>query len=192
VGVERITGFYYVSATETNDVGDEITINETTVSLFRVNDNRIGALLLPTATARVALDGIVAGGVTIGGNFGYASSSADVTDSGGNSDTLTISAFAFNPRVGYLYSTSERVSLWPRLGFEYVAGSVDERGSFSSKMFAITIEPMLVIHPLANTGILLGPIADIGFAGGTESDGGSKTDDTMWSVGFAAGLSLFL
>jgi hypothetical protein len=156
---------------------------------------------------RLALDYTVTKGLTIGGAvyaFFTLGSSSEVKT--GSTTTSTEGAkrtiFGIAPRVGYVFSLTEAVAFWPRLGFSFTTGSDTEQPSNNTQrtssisQLALHVEPMFALMPVRNFGFTLGPVIDIPLTGSlsveTKTGGTStKVDAEKYSqfhVGLTAGL----
>ena len=78
----------------------------------------------------------------------------------------------FSPRVGYTFELSKLVTFWPRGGLTYM--KIED-----SSLFGLTLEPMFVLWPRPNWGVLLGPTLDFEFIG---SNGGDS-ERSEFSIG---------
>jgi hypothetical protein len=103
------------------------------------------------------------------------------------------------PRVGYSYAFNGWIGVWTRAGVSYVRASREvprpeslPEGSFRRiSAWALTMEALVVVTPLPDLAITVGPNADIGLAGSADQDASSfgfRTTD----LGLHAGLSVFL
>ena len=201
VSADRLFGFYSINITETES-GAETETNSTLVNLLWA----IGDPSAPSIVPRLAIDGVVGPGVTLGGSIGYVSFAGETTDAGTTQDNPTQAFFVFNPRVGYIASLSDVISLWPRLGFAYAANSLDFEDSVSGvsidrtvTLTFLTIDPVLVIHPIPHVGFLIGPVIDISLSGSTDASVSgappgsfiAEPDVSEQVYGLTAGLAVF-
>jgi opacity protein-like surface antigen len=156
---------------------------------------------------RLAFDWIPVRNFTVGGAL-WAFTQLSATDShspaGGSStssDQPKVTYWGVAPRVGYIVSLGDTVSLWPRAGVEYhnvSASSVNGQASPSITQFSIEAEVMLVISPWNHFGFTVGPTLDVPVVGkstssaamGTGTTGASATsiDSAMLQVGVSAGM----
>ena len=159
----------------------------------------------PSMIPRVAFDGIVvgAGGLTLGGAIGYASSTgtrvAMTTPTMTSSDPGRVSVLVA-PRVGYLWSIGRKVTLWLRAGLAYSSTTTKQTDETAAHItrevqhLELAADPALVFSPVRHLGFMVNPFADVGIAGRhrvsvVEADGrqGQNEASYRWS---GYGLSL--
>jgi hypothetical protein len=165
----------------------------------------------PFAVPRLAIDFFVGNGVTVGGSFGFASTSGSSkstthrfsqgssTSIDKNADLPDISSFVVAPRFGVVVPAGKQVAFWLRGGVTYFHSSSEEtettpatssgggtstKTTGSSSGTALTFEPTLVIMPAPHVGLTLGPVFDIGLEGSAEAEGTATQGGT--SVTFRA------
>jgi hypothetical protein len=80
--------------------------------------------------------------------------------------------FLLSPRVGYDIPLSKIFTVWPRGGLTFV--KQDEL-----TLLGVSLEPMFVLWPRPNLGVLLGPTLDFEFMGSQ----GDDTSVTEFSFG---------
>lgn len=121
------------------------------------------------AIPRVGLDYFIIDGLSLGGSLTILSTSVHDARDPRNDGSAT--DFLLAPRVGYAYMFGDVVGIWPRGGITYTHGSVDpdQGGGDSNHYFALEIDVPLIIAPVKNFGITVGPLFDITL-------GGSQTD----------------
>jgi hypothetical protein len=164
----------------------------------------------PYTMPMLTFHGVVAGGLTIGGGIGYASTSGkhdSVSSSGGtvSIDDPTRTAIAFAPRIGYLASFSPTFGIWAKGGITYFSQKSESPpytdcstgpcltiggGESSINGVAIALDPMIVLSPVPHVGIIFGPTLDIGVSGTMAQTGGADRDLTLSNFGVAAGIAL--
>lgn len=127
---------------------------------------------------RLGIDYVALEHLTFGGSLAYASVDPD---RGG-----TVSAFLFEPRVGYLYSFNKTIGIWPRGGVTYHSFVVD--GGQTYKAFAFTAECPVTLSPTQHFAFHVGPTFDIDLFGSVKNPDGRSADATMRSLGLNAGL----
>lgn len=168
VGAERLTGI--VHGTIKNDpfpgqnpnAGDEDGITSVAFlgnGLFSADDSR-SMFFMP----RVGFDYFIIDGLSLGGSFTVHTISDNDEDS---ANDVSFTNILFAPRVGYAYMFGDVVGIWPRGGISYVHGSVDpdQGGGASSHYFAFEIDVPLIIAPVKNFGITVGPLFDVTLGG---------------------------
>lgn len=131
-----------------------------------------GGLPHPSQMARIGVDGFVIDHLSLGGSIGFAS----------YGDDLDQSVFLLAPRVGYFAGISRHVGFWGRGGFTFYSVEGDDP-DFSQLMF--TAEAMFTFAPNDGFAFLVGPVLDLGFAGGWDPGDESYRDRL---IGLAFGL----
>jgi hypothetical protein len=176
---------------------------------FSGNTVAINPFIIP----RVAFDGMLGNGLTLGGSISYfvASGEQESPDLGSGAirkqDTPTSSVFLLAPRLGVMLQASPKIGVWLRGGVTRVSMSTEEEetdpdtgqtfvDTNTITMVDITLDPQLVFAPVPHVGILLGAAVDMGVSGTierTNSIGGTsvKEEDgfTATSYGVTAGLA---
>jgi len=135
----------------------------------------------PFEIPRLGFDYLVVDHLSIGGSLGYASLDPDP----GESQTM----FLFAPRIGYLYSFSHVIAIWPRGGFTYHSTSAGN--DYDDKGFALDLECPFTFSPAAHFAFQIGPSFDVDLFGDSTRHAGNvdvKNDLTYRSFGLNAGL----
>jgi hypothetical protein len=158
-----------------------------------------------SAIPRLSFDITVAGGLTVGLSFGYVAAGSEYKQDGGDAvKGPDLSGFAVNPRLGYAVMFGDAVGIWPRVGFTYTSWTTEQEipGTVPLQTYSATyglqfvdIEAMLVISPVPNMGITIGPVVDIG-VGGTFQEAqagvdGPEWDASMTDFGLVSGLLVY-
>jgi hypothetical protein len=184
LGAERLTGIIHDDV-NVGSGNNEVSRGVTVVDFLGASQN--SAYQAP----RIAFDGTIIDGLTLGGSFTIVNVSADSgTVFGGTQGT----EFLIAPRVGYAYMFSDIVGIWPRGGFSYwhfSTGTENGNTSFSEHAFAFDVDVPLVIRPMPNFGITVGPILDVTIGGSaTQSSpaGDVSQDLSVVQFGLTAGL----
>ena len=207
---ERLFGVASSTAT-TEQMGTETDVTTTSI------DIGVRPSQSPWSSPRLALDGFVIDGLSLGGGLGFSmvslSAGADVNGTSADIDVASGWTFVVAPRVGYAYMFNDTVGIWPRAGLSLFFGNVtletnpldgqdlDGDGmpdvtasspDVSLHGIALTAELPLVITPAEHFAILLAPTLDFGVAGGASSDdAGASTeqDITITDLGLQIGLA---
>jgi hypothetical protein len=175
VGGERLMGIFYGNLQNDpfppDPIGDEYGVTTFTllgngVALdtggFAGIDAR-SMFVIP----RVGLDYFIIDGLSLGGSLTLLSHSVHVDRAPDND--FSAFHFLFAPRVGYAYMFGTVVGIWPRGGFAFASGSVDldsaPGAGYSNRYFAFEIDVPLIIAPVKNFGITVGPVFDVTFGG---------------------------
>lgn len=149
----------------------------------------------PWSVPRLALDGFVTDGLSLGTALGFSTTSISAGASmGGASGDVDIGSswtLVLAPRVGYAYMLNDSVGIWPRAGLSLFFGStgLDEgalgdqdldgdgmpdvtfSGSdISIDGLALTAELPLVLVPVEHFAVLIAPSLDLGLSGSVSSD----------------------
>jgi len=218
IGAERLTGVF-VNKTEvklSQTVGgltatSEAKLSTTTVSVFGNNPSG------PSDVPRLALDGFVVQGLSLGGSFMYITRSGDqevtlsapgVPAQTADAKVPTESIFVIAPRIGYAYAFDETVAIWPRVGFSYASmvredenETTDPNGNpitvtdtTTTKQTNLTLEALLVVSPFSHFALAGGPFYDVGLGGSVENETTepnvptTEGDYLASAFGFTAGI----
>jgi hypothetical protein len=205
-GVERVTGVF---AHSQKDETDAVTTTDTTTEIALFGNAASNVHALP----RLALDYFVIEGFSLGGSLVfYRRSGESETEAAGatvTSDTPTITSFMIQPRVGYSFVLDETFAIWPRGGITYgntkiedtvppippATGSSEASTTFST--LALTLDVAVVISPIENFAIMIGPFLDLGVSGTktaelTPASGAStsiENDNKITTFGVAMGIA---
>lgn len=154
LGAERLFGF--TSNTQKLDInGQEV---ETKYSGFGLG---WASAASPLNQPRLGFDYFVTRNVSVGGNLGYASISADQPGDNGDNDST---GFIFAPRAGYMLGIGDVFGFWPRAGLTYYSLQDPDQSQL-----ALTVEGMFLIAPKPGFAFTGGPILDFGLTGSRES-----------------------
>jgi hypothetical protein len=192
LSAESLFGFGYSRqvATETTlGQTQEAVQSATTVHLFKGSE-----IVSPFSTSRLAFDGVLGPGVTLGASFGFANTSM-TTRSDGQSEDTEVRTWIFVPRVGYLLAPSRYLGVWLRAGVGFVDVRFKTEGTeASSSSFDLVLDPMLVITPMPHAGILIGPSLNIPTSGSNTTTGSTglsrEIDNRFAYYGLSAGIAL--
>ena len=119
-----------------------------------------------TVTLRPAIDYFVANNLSLGGFIGV-----DYLKAGGSHSTT----FGIGPRVGYNLAFSDRITLWPKIGFSYSSTSVStdvavapnttvSTGASGSHL-ALNLFVPVMFHPVPHFFLGFGPALDTDLSG---------------------------
>jgi opacity protein-like surface antigen len=202
-GVERVTGVFW-NRLQLEDDNVTETSTGTDIALFGN-----GVLPNPHTMPRLGLDYFVIEGFSLGGSLVYWRTSGETENetaaASNTSDDPTISQFLIHPRVGYSFVIDETFAVWPRAGITYGnvkientqpnptgTGTVDTTESTST--LALSLDVPVVISPIENFAILIGPFVDFGVSGTQtrESDPGGSAPDRdakLTSIGLSMGIA---
>jgi hypothetical protein len=142
--------------------------------------------------ARVGVDYLTYGGLTLGSGIGYASVSGEQEqESPGGAGAITTessgSMFLLSPRAGYALMFASGVGLWPRGGITYTSISAEsDQGGMTVEgsvgQFALTLEAPLLILPSSSFGVLIAPTFDYVLSHSTEIDGTEVDNEVSGSA----------
>lgn len=168
IGAERMMGIAHASARDDSDP-NQVTTSTTAIFLFGNGGYGAGDARVLYAVPRIGLDYFIIDGLSLGGSFTLLHASTSQTERGVTTDTGSTTGFLFAPRVGYAYMFGEVIGIWPRGGISYAHDSDDpanpiESGS-SGHVFAFDLDVPLLIAPVKNFAITVGPIFDVTFGG---------------------------
>lgn len=157
----------------------------------------------PWSVPRLAFDGFVTDGLSLGAAAGFSTSSFSAGASSGGTDadvdlgsswTLVLS-----PRVGYAYMFSEKAGIWPRAGMSFFFGGfgIDDgllaqedldgdgmpdveltAADSSVDGIALSAELPLILTPAQHFIILIAPTLDLGLTGSVSADGSASSDSS--------------
>ncbi len=189
LGAERVFGLNFWSGTFTPDGSDtDLSAHGTSVGLVMNSGSPT-----PYTIPRLALDYMVADGVSIGGSIGYLSQTGkqDVPDGTGGTteqDLNGVNGFLIAPRVGYVIPVSDGIDFWVRGGITYYSqtteGTPDDT---TTSGLGLGAEGALVISPIAGFGFTIGPTIDFGLSG-TQKTGDAESDLVYRNFGLNGGL----
>ncbi len=180
ISADRLFGFVHSKRTQTM-AGVTMSESLDSVTLFT---NPLGGAS-GYAWPRIAFDGFVTRGLSIGGSLGY----FNFSPSSGS-----LSGFLVAPRIGYAVRLGPAVSIWPRGGITYLSVSSESGtgGSTSTvSAVALTLEAPLMFQAAPRAFILVGPTVDLGLSG-SRSSGATSIDETITDFGFQTGLLLLI
>jgi hypothetical protein len=190
VSGERLFGVGWVKETASS-MGVDQSQSITSISfLMKATD------VNPFAASRMAFDGFVVDGLSLGGSVGYSGFSTSTSGVANTSGGPSIHSWSISPRIGYAYMFNDTVGLWPRLGITYVNQSVSTSvtvagmtvgGDSTNDFIALSAEVPLAITPVPHTLITIAPTLDWAFTG----SGPSNTDLTAIGLGLHAGLGIW-
>jgi hypothetical protein len=206
-GVERVTGVFWNRLKFEDDPGNAATLTWTDLALFGN-----GALNNVHAMPRLGLDYFVIEGFSLGGSLVYWRRSGEIetepaAGGGATVDQPTASQFLINPRVGYSFVIDETFAIWPKAGITYGNSSLESSDTnaagatvdtnLSLSTLALSLDVPVVISPIENFAILIGPFVDFGVSGSTsvETDpepmGGNPPDidSKLTSLGLSMGIA---
>ena len=183
LGAERLTGMFH--SEEKLDSG----ASQGTTSLALLGNsgysNVAGAWQFP----RVGLDGFIIDGLSLGGSFVVMHRAPE----GGSQTDLLVA-----PRIGFAYMFSRVVGIWPRFSLAYWhqwLNSDQGPGERRNHSFAFGIDVPLIIAPVKNFAITVGPLLDVSFGGKQTADNGTgeaTVDASFTQFGLSAGVVGFL
>jgi hypothetical protein len=183
LSAERLFGYVHSTTDTTIISGVQATQSTDSITLFA---SPAGGTSTGYGWPRLAFDGFVGRGLSIGGSLGIVHVSRDQGDS--------ITGFLVAPRVGYAaHLGNSRFWLWPRLGFTYVQSSTnpDNGADITLKAYALTAEVPFAIAVGPRVMLHLGPTFDLGI-GGSASAGAGSLDSSTNDFGIYAGLAIVL
>lgn len=127
-----------------------------------------------------ALDYFVADSISIGGQIEFTSTKVK--------DGPETTEIAVGPRVGYNLGLTDKISLWPKVGFQYAmvtdkstnatGGTAENKGT---KMTLGVMAPVL-FHPAEHFFIGLGPVFSMDLSSKVKPDGGDEADGNKNTV----------
>lgn len=177
-------GFGFTSASTTVETDTITTTSSTTHFGLGLNPGQIASdsgAPMGFTLARVGIDYLTRGGLTLGSGVGYATVSGELEQespggAGSISSESSGSMLLLAPRVGYTLMFASEVGLWPRGGITYtsISAESEELGApveASIGQFAVTLEAPLIIVPSSSFGVLIAPTFDYVLSHSTESDG---------------------
>jgi hypothetical protein len=178
VSADRLFGYMHSSET-LSYAGVDRTSSSTNVSIF---GSPFASLAASYAAPRLAFDGFVTDGLSIGGSVSYFWTS---TQPVGSTNSNSIDGFMIMPRVGYALPFGQAAAIWPRIGFSYLHAS--GAGSTAS-LYAVTFEVPVVIVLGPHVALLAGPTFDLG-VGGSENQNSVTIDAKETDIGIQFGIA---
>jgi hypothetical protein len=178
VSADRLFG--YAHSWETLSLGgQEQSGHSDNVSIF---GSPFTSLAASYAAPRLAFDGFVTDGLSIGGSLSYFWMSNQAP---GASSSSSLDGFMVMPRVGYALALDRAAAIWPRVGFSYLHAS----GSGATvSLYAVTLEVPVVISLGPHVALLVGPTFDLGL-GGSQEAASTKVDAKETDVGVQFGIA---
>jgi hypothetical protein len=207
LSAERLFGLTFTKiATEDGATGDKQTLSRTNVALLWPSQSLTG-LSSPYEIPRVAVDVVVASGITLGGSVGFISGTGTTkTEARGvteERDAPRITVFAFSPRVGYALPLSDQFAFWPRAGVTYFSLSQESKSTGANPTtrtttvhgLGVDLEAMFVYTPVPHFGITACPVVDLPLSGSSSSEtlpstGPNPPDDKVRFTNFGLTLGL--
>lgn len=203
LGAERLFGYAATTSTvESKGIDPAVKTTTTHSNLGLLVTNATSALTVP----RIAFDINVFSGVTLGGAFGYASSSGEAESKVGQStvkdDGPKARAVVFAPRLGWL-TMSGMTGFWGRAGFTYfssseessTSGTTPTKTEVTGSGLSAQLEPSLLIAPIDHVVFSVGLHLNIPLSGsvtvkqiGTTAADTTEFDAKLTSYGVTAGL----
>jgi len=198
LGVERVTNVMGWSLTASAG-GASSEVSGTDVS-FLASGNSANPFGIP----RLAFDGMLSNGLTLGGSLSYLVTSGKHTFSNANgaetsTDSPTSSIFVLAPRIGVVIAATDTLGVWLRGGITRIAVSNDtpasaggEASTLTTTFVDLTLDPQLLISPLPHVALTLGPIFEIGLGGGMSGAAGNVDTTADWKAtayGVTSGLA---
>jgi hypothetical protein len=175
-GVDRIFGLMHVAVT-TEEGGGEATVSITEISLLTG-----GGGLSPYALPRVAFDGFVTDGVSLGVTLGVVNQSIE-TEVEAGSVSMTAegpsgTGILLGGRVGYGHMFTDVIGLWPKLGMSFFTTSTEDDDGDEDGVsgLALSIDASLVIAPVPHFGFTVTPLLDLGLTGSTTTTTAAGTE----------------
>jgi hypothetical protein len=181
LSADRLFGYAHASETVSYG-GAERTYSSNNVSIF---GGPLTSLAASYSAPRLAFDGFVTDGLSIGGSVSYFWTS---TTQLGATSSNSADGFMVMPRVGYALALAPTTALWPRVGFSYI--HVSGSGN-SGSLYAVTLEVPLVIVLGPHVALLAGPTLDLG-VGGSEEMSGTTLDIKETDIGVQFGIACSL
>src|SRR5262249_26818214 len=137
----------------------------------------------PASVPRLALDYLVATGISVGTSLIVTSRAVNSGLLSGQRDGNGVDVI-LNPRVGYAYPFDETFGVWPRLGYNFshevskgkAANGATQKSTLN--LASLTIDAMAVLSPFKHFVIMGGPYLDLGLGGSykLEDRDGKKLD----------------
>ena len=177
LGGERLTGMFHSE----EKVGAGVSSGATSIVLLG-NTANDGSVAYPFQFPRIGLDGFITDGLSLGGSLTFMHRSA-----GGSATDLLVA-----PRIGFAYMFSRAVGIWPRFSIGYWHQWQDPNQAHT---FAFTIDVPLIVAPVKDFAITVGPLFDVSFAGKRTVAGPTgdvDTDTSFTNFGLSAGIVGFL
>jgi hypothetical protein len=172
IGLERLIG---ITWTRTKLVQPGFSEQVSTFAISRVTT--LGETSLAGyAYPRLSVDWVSSPGITVGAALGYVqlaarSRYAASGDASGSSEDPTEHMLSFAPRVGYIRALTRALALWPRAGATIVHGwriwSSSDINQETLNQIALTLELPLVIMPISQLALWIGPTLDVALSGST-------------------------
>jgi hypothetical protein len=183
LGAERLTGMFHSSEKIGNGA------SQGTTSLALLGNTGYGSVAEAWQFPRIGLDAFIIDGLSLGGSLVVmhrAPENESVTD-------LLVA-----PRIGFAYMFSRVVGIWPRFSLAYWHQWQDADqgpGEVRRHSFAFDIDVPLIIAPVKNFAITVGPLLDVSFGGQQTTDPGTgevSLDTSFTQFGLSAGVVGFL
>jgi hypothetical protein len=191
-GVDRVFGLMHVAITAEEGSA------ESTASITEISLLTGGGGASPYALPRVAFDGFVTDGVSLGVTLGVVNQSIETEIEAGTvsmtNEGPSGTGIFLGGRVGYAYMFTDVIGIWPKLGMSFFTASTEDNEGDESGLsgLALSVDAALVIAPVPHFGFTVTPLLDLGLTGSTTvtTAAGSETDvDTkITDFGLQVGL----
>jgi hypothetical protein len=183
LGAERLTGMFHSEEKTGNGA------SQGTTSIALLGNTGYSPVAQAWQFPRVGLDGFIIDGLSLGGSFVVMHRSPETTST---TDLLVA------PRIGFAYMFSRVVGIWPRFSLAYWhqwENPDQGPGEIRHHAFAFGIDVPLIIAPVKNFAITVGPLLDVSFGGQRTEDNGTadvSVDTSFTQFGLSAGIVGFL
>lgn len=178
LSADRLFGYMHASETLSYG-GTSRSGSSNNVSIF---GSPFASFAASYAAPRLAFDGFVTDGLSLGGAASYFWTSSKAV---GSTSSTSIDGFMIMPRVGYALALSPASGIWPRIGFSYLHASGSGR---TVDLYAVTMELPLVIVLGPHVALLAGPTIDLG-VGGSQDQGSTSIDAKETDIGVQFGIA---
>lgn len=184
LSAERMTGLSIVVVTEfTDDAG--ATEKGRTITSFSLFGSSSGFNILPVSLPRIALDGFLGDGVSIGGAI-----LGDYTSTSNNGGSVWFSGL--NLRGGIVMDLTDVAVFWPKAGLTFTYGQAnDGAGTLTGKNYLLSVDIGLafMFELVEHFGLTVTPSADIPLMTRTAiGDGDFNNSASIWNFGVMGGM----
>ncbi|MCU0693294.1 MAG: hypothetical protein MUF54_18030 [Polyangiaceae bacterium] len=192
LSADRLFGITGYKVSREADLPGSVEI-EDTGTLFTLawglNLDGVDNVPVPGTIPRLSFDYFVIDDLSLGGSLGFATYRGERDGEPRDWDHDDVTAFAFAPRIGYMFHLGDSAGFWLRGGLTYFDYEVENR--VDGSILQLNAEGIFAIRIVDNFAFTVGPAIDIPITGSYEHQPGPgpyDVDTSVLSFGAYCGL----